>query len=230
MLAGAASAQTGLRSPALPDRNPANPAASSPMRLPSASLPDRTPDQPIPPPRQDVFLAGPDTWVPRPYPIPPYYPYAYGYAPYMTAPDARKIPKQENGYLFLQLQPVTAQVYVDGQYVGTVNDLRRLIPGHPLEAGRRRIELRAPGYVPAAFDARVRPNETIEYRADLEPVSPQAPPRASTVPRPAPKTFYVVPGCYAGDRPPSRRQLPRGCDASKVRAVPPSVMLVARAR
>jgi hypothetical protein len=31
-----------------------------------------------------------------------------------------------------------------------------------------------------------------------------------------PKTFFVIPGCYAGDRPPKKMALPRGCDISKL--------------
>jgi hypothetical protein len=36
-----------------------------------------------------------------------------------------------------------------------------------------------------------------------------------------PKTFYVIPGCYAGDRRPEPDLLPPGCDASKLKTVPP---------
>ena len=225
----AVSAQTGLRSASLPDRTPMNPIPATPLILRSASLPDRTPQQPLAPPPSDVFLAGPDTWVPRPFPFPPFYP-GYGYAPYMAAPDMREVMTQPpNGYLYLQLQPPTAQVHVDGVYMGTVEDFRRVIPGHSLDVGPHRIELRAPGYSPATFDVRVRPNETITYRTDLEAVNANQGVRPVAAPG-RPKTFYVVPGCYAGDKPPSARRLPKGCDASKVRTIPPSVSVVARAR
>jgi hypothetical protein len=36
-----------------------------------------------------------------------------------------------------------------------------------------------------------------------------------------PKTFYVIPGCYAGDRSPEPAWLPAGCDSSKIRIIPP---------
>ena len=36
-----------------------------------------------------------------------------------------------------------------------------------------------------------------------------------------PKIFYVIPGCYAGDRPPELEWLPAGCDMSKMRVVTP---------
>ena len=31
-----------------------------------------------------------------------------------------------------------------------------------------------------------------------------------------PKTFFVIPGCYAGDRPPQKTALPQGCDISRL--------------
>lgn len=37
-----------------------------------------------------------------------------------------------------------------------------------------------------------------------------------------PKTFYVIPGCYAGDRPPEPHWLPAGCDRAYLRIVPPA--------
>jgi hypothetical protein len=38
-----------------------------------------------------------------------------------------------------------------------------------------------------------------------------------------PKTFYVIPGCYAGDVRPRAEQLPRGCQLALLREVPPVV-------
>jgi hypothetical protein len=44
-----------------------------------------------------------------------------------------------------------------------------------------------------------------------------------TEPRPpaTPKTFYVIPRCYAGDVRPRADQLPAGCQISRLREVPP---------
>ena len=50
--------------------------------------------------------------------------------------------------------------------------------------------------------------------------APAAPPPVVTPP-PTPKTFYVIPGCYAGDRRPEPEQLPAGCDLRRLRVVPP---------
>jgi hypothetical protein len=51
------------------------------------------------------------------------------------------------------------------------------------------------------------------------PVSPPAPYVAGAPG--APKTFYVIPGCYAGDRPPDPETLKPGCSISRLRVVPP---------
>ena len=37
-----------------------------------------------------------------------------------------------------------------------------------------------------------------------------------------PKTFYIIPGCYAGDRRPEPESLAPGCSISRLRVVPPS--------
>jgi len=230
LVAGTASAQSGLNSASLPNRTQSNP--TPPMRLPSASLPDRTPEQPIPPERRDQFLANRFTYANPPFRFrhrfaTPYYSYGYGYPAYVTGSSEPPAPMATapNGYLDLQTQPGAAQVYIDGYYMGSVNDFRRIIPGHSLEAGAHRVELRAPGYETQAFDVMIAPNKTVTYRGDLEAkasaaVAPLGAPRAAA------KTFYVIPGCYAGDRPPKDVRLPRGCDRSRVRAIPPTIMSV----
>ena len=55
----------------------------------------------------------------------------------------------------------------------------------------------------------------------LKPDPATGPPPAPVVTmRPAaPKTFYVIPRCYAGDRRPSADWLPVGCDLSKLRVI-----------
>lgn len=35
-----------------------------------------------------------------------------------------------------------------------------------------------------------------------------------------PDTFYVIAGCYVGNQRPKQEQLPKGCDLSKMKAVP----------
>ena len=51
------------------------------------------------------------------------------------------------------------------------------------------------------------------------PVPPPAPYVAGVPGRP--KTFYVIPGCYSGDRPPEPDSLTPGCSLSRLRVIPP---------
>jgi hypothetical protein len=52
------------------------------------------------------------------------------------------------------------------------------------------------------------------------PVAPLAPYVAGPAGRP--KTFYIIPGCYAGDRRPEPASLAPGCSLASLRVVPPS--------
>ena len=143
-----------------------------------------------------------------------YMPTSYGYAaPPETVPAA--IPR---GGLRFDTSPGSAQVYVDGFYAGLVVDFGISGRALDLEAGAHRIELRAAGYGTLAFDVSIPAYQTVRYRGDLErltPAAPAAPPTADLVPAPKPKTMYVIPNCYAGDRPPVRA-LPQGCDIKQL--------------
>jgi hypothetical protein len=58
-------------------------------------------------------------------------------------------------------------VFVDGYYVGIVDDFDGVFQHVNLEAGEHRIEVRAPGYDEAiSFDVYVQPGRTITLRAD----------------------------------------------------------------
>jgi len=118
----------------------------------------------------------------------------------------------------LFVTPATTQVHVDGFYVGTVADFQDR--GLWLEPGPRRIELRADGYQTETFDVRIDEERSSEYRRDLTRSSAR-----SDTPRVAanPKTFYVIPGCYAGDMPPQKNRLPDGCLTRNVKTIPPVV-------
>ena len=79
-------------------------------------------------------------------------------------------------------------------------------------------------------------NETetlaVDVTVDVEPLATQLLAALATPARPttttatppaivaAPKTLYVVPRCYAGDKPPDPARLPAGCNAADVRVLP----------
>jgi hypothetical protein len=72
----------------------------------------------------------------------------------------------------LRVEPRDAQVFVEGYFVGTVDDFDSG-RGLPLESGPQDIEIRADGYEPLQLQVRILPNETITYEGDLTPVSDQ---------------------------------------------------------
>jgi hypothetical protein len=92
---------------------------------------------------------------------------------YGANPDSLSVqPSQPSaaGHLRLQVEPATAQVYVDGFYTGTVGDFNGSAQDALLEAGPHRIEIRAPGYETLMFDVKSEANRTITYRGSLRPV------------------------------------------------------------
>ena len=128
--------------------------------LRSASLPERN----LVEPREDVFLATPDT---------------YGRDPHRRA----RVPPFGFGFIgptvpYPAVQPIVV-----------------VIPREAIDPTRV-----APPAIPA-------------------PVAPPAPYVAGVPGRP--KTFYIIPGCYAGDRRPEPETLKSGCDISRLRVIPP---------
>ncbi len=75
-------------------------------------------------------------------------------------------------------------------------------------------EVTAPIPVPADADQK-----------GLAPVAPEPPRAPEPVREPEPQhvvahgpdTFYVIPGCYAGNRPPTPARLPKGCDVARMK-------------
>jgi PEGA domain len=80
------------------------------------------------------------------------------------APPA--VPEGAVATIVLQVQPSSAQIFVDGDYVGTVDDVRSELT---VAAGVHRVEFRAPGYDPIVVDVRVDAGRRITYRAALKP-------------------------------------------------------------
>jgi len=227
-----------------------NPSPSIGLPLPSIGLPlppigldtsvDRQPVAPVHPP-----AAG------RPHRPPPAIiffgaPYAFGVDPALQSKTPGVIapspavptpaPLPPTGTLRLEIEPAElAQVFVDGEYVGTPVDLDDHID---LAPGTHRIEIRARGYETLTFDARVVAGRTITYRETLtraggagkaggpggsagkeppptgltSPTSPTSP----TVPTSPKSTFYLIPGCYLGNVHPDQVKLPANCDFSKM--------------
>ena len=157
---------------------------------------------------------------PRPSGYPYGYGYGYGYYGYADTPiykrDDVNVGALPTGRLFIDTEPATTQVFVDGIAVGIVADFRGV--GMLLTEGLRHVELRAPGYESASFDTNILSGEPAVHHGDLTAVRPVTGPSAAPI-RSGSDTFYVIPGCYLGNLPPNELALPAGCDLKKVRTI-----------
>jgi len=144
--------------------------------------------------------------------------YGPSYAPESTYDRYRRTPEPEitTGTLFLEVTPVTALLFVDTAFVGTVGDLQAR--GLTLSAGRHFVDLEAPGYDKKTIEITITAGEPLRYRVDLTPTRRA---EAVAIPPRAPETMYAIPGCYGGNRPPVAANLPKGCDIAKVRVIRP---------
>ena len=70
------------------------------------------------------------------------------------------------GGVRLRVEPRSAQVFVDGYFVGTVDDFDSG-RGLPLESGPQSIEIKAEGYESLQLKVRILPDETITYEGAL---------------------------------------------------------------
>jgi hypothetical protein len=119
----------------------------------------------------------------------PYYGYGYGYGfgffgydPFFLGGTYYGSPSYSaggyssqhagTGRLRLRVQPAHAEVYVDGYFVGTVNDFNGIFQRLNVDAGAHRIELRAPGYETVEFEVFITHGETITYRGEMKPIIP----------------------------------------------------------
>ena len=80
-------------------------------------------------------------------------------------------PEDGSGSVRLEVQPAFAQIFVDGEYVGTVADFQSAA-GLMIAAGVHRVEFRAPGYEPLVVDVRIAAGRRITYRGVLKPPAP----------------------------------------------------------
>jgi hypothetical protein len=102
----------------------------------------------------------------------PYYGGYYGaYDPWYgwypgVAPGAYSSSGPE-GSLRLKVKPREAAVYVDGYYVGVVDDFDGVFQRLHLDPGPHHVEIQSPGYDPLTFDVRIDPDHTTTYTGAL---------------------------------------------------------------
>mgnify|MGYP001397613324 CR=1 FL=1 len=78
----------------------------------------------------------------------------------------------DTGALRVQVKPRDAQVFVDGYYVGVVDEFDGAFQRLRLDTGPHRIEIRKEGFETLRFDVRVTFDHTITLRGELRPASP----------------------------------------------------------
>jgi hypothetical protein len=105
----------------------------------------------------------------------PYYGYAapYAQAPapngYVTSGGGDQPPPAPRGVGEVRIEgaPKDAQVYADGQLVGSVGDFDGPVRHLPLEAGPHTIEVRMAGMPPVTYDVDVRAGQTMSLHANV---------------------------------------------------------------
>jgi hypothetical protein len=71
------------------------------------------------------------------------------------------------GFSF-EVSPSSAQVFVDGKYMGTVGEFTPQTQPLGIQAGRRHVELVADGYQPIRFDADVVAGQVLPYQGSMQ--------------------------------------------------------------
>ena len=92
--------------------------------------------------------------------------------PFQPTPIANAARGSLRGNLRLDVEPRSAQVYVDGFFLGTVEDSHRSPTGLTLATGWHRLEFRAPGFETPAINVTVETNRTTSYQGTLKPTRP----------------------------------------------------------
>jgi len=89
---------------------------------------------------------------------PSYYPQGGGYGAY----------QDDEGLLRLKIKPREAEVYVDGYFVGVVDEFDGVFQRLHIESGVHRVEIRAPGYEPLVIDVRISADHLTTYQGELK--------------------------------------------------------------
>jgi hypothetical protein len=89
--------------------------------------------------------------------------YGYPLSTFGLAPGAAY------GGISFEVDPYDAAIYVDGDYVGIVNNFGPNAQPLTLRVGTHRVEIQATGYAPIVWDVNVIPGQVIPYRGAMQP-------------------------------------------------------------
>ncbi len=121
-----------------------------------------------PAPRPVKVRAG-FVYVPRPYFYRPYYYDPFWYGPGWYAPPAYAVPGYAHGTVKTEIEPRSAEVFVNGGYAGTADKFRGAFHGLDLRPGNYDLEIRAPHYQPLRIKVYVAANKTLKLKERLLP-------------------------------------------------------------
>jgi PEGA domain-containing protein len=117
-------------------------------------------------------------------------PYFYGYGPYRDpfwygyGPWGYRYYYDDSASVRVQGAPRDTQVYVDGYYVGVVDDFDGVFQRLRVPPGGHEITLRLKGFRNSSDRVYLQPNSTFHLRARLEPLPPDAPEEPPPTPNP----------------------------------------------
>jgi hypothetical protein len=98
----------------------------------------------------------------------PFYGDPYDYGGGYGAYSSQVYGGHDQGALKLKVKPRNAKVYVDGYYVGLVDQFDGAFQKLTLNGGRHKVELRAEGYETTEFDVLVTPEQTVTFSGDMK--------------------------------------------------------------
>jgi hypothetical protein len=100
-----------------------------------------------------------------PYGMDPYY---SGYGGYGSSGSYGSYGSRDQGNLKLKVKPRSAKVYVDGYFVGNVDQFDGAFQKLPLNGGRHKVEIKADGFETAEFDVLITPEQTVTFQGELK--------------------------------------------------------------
>ncbi len=75
---------------------------------------------------------------------------------------------RDQGSLRLKIDPKQAKVYIDGAFVGEVDNFDGAFQKLSLDAGSHKVEVKADGFAATEFEVMITPGETVTFKGDLK--------------------------------------------------------------
>ena len=151
------------------------------------------------------------------------YPY-YGYPSYPYAHPYYGYGYDNTGSARLQISPRNAQVYVDGRFVGLVDDFDGSFQQLHVEAGQHQLQVSLEGYRTYTENVLFRSGATVKLQGNLEPLPPGEP----AEPKPAPNPVTRPPDTYQRPAPLTARRAsePAEFGTLSTRVMPPDAEIL----